>query len=153
MPIRVEAASMLWNLGMDEARTAIPVLKEALADRDRDTRIQAALTLWRIDSEESKAAIPVFVEALKHRDGDVRAEAALALCISPEAKSAIPALLEVLGRDSHGLAGLFAIEALGKMGPAARVARLHLTAIIADEKTDSLRREKAQEASRKIENE
>ena len=68
------------------------------------------------------------IEGLKSHDADVRRAAARALGdIGPDAKDAVPALIEALEDDE---VSLIAIWALGQIGPAARSAAPAITQLM-----------------------
>ena len=73
-----------------------------------------------------------WIALTKDKDEKVRSEAAWALVrIGSEAKSAIPALTELL-KDKDGLVRWAAIETLGKIGPEAKTAVPALTELLKD---------------------
>src|SRR5262249_55258081 len=98
-----------------------PALAEALRDKEIvNVRIWAAWGLRRIGAE-AKAAVPQLEAALKDESGLVRVEAARALWAIGEQKSAIPALIDLLGHtDPHTRWG--AAAALEAIGPKAKAA-------------------------------
>jgi HEAT repeat protein len=93
--VRQHAARQLGNLGL-AARDAVPALGKALHDNFPEVRNSAGKALGQI----GKPAVPVLVEALKHRDAGVRTRAAQALKqAGPDAKEAVPALIEAISRS------------------------------------------------------
>src|SRR5206468_2796446 len=78
---------------------------------------------------------------LKHEDCHFRWQAALALrAVGPDARAAVPALIESL-RDPH--VGYNAAEALAKIGPAAKVAVPALFQAMKDPDTEARLRDSA----------
>jgi HEAT repeat protein len=119
---RSKAARALENID-PAAKDAVPLLIEVLKDRDPGYPLApiAAKALGRLGS----AAVPALMETLEVKDGRVQAYAATALMrIGPDAKPAVPALIEVVKKykDPAHLARLNAIAALGKIGPGAKEA-------------------------------
>jgi HEAT repeat protein len=119
--VRSKAARALENLD-PAAKDAVPVLIEALKEKDDVTVLPvAAKALGRLGS----AAVPALTEALEVKDGRLQAYAAMALKqIGPDAKPAVPALIEVVKKykEPAQLAKLQAIAALGKIGSGAKEA-------------------------------
>lgn len=70
----------------------------------------------------AQSEVQKHIDALKDRERSVRANAARALCeIGPDAKDAVPALIEALNDKD---VDLIAVWALGEIGPAARASVL-----------------------------
>ncbi len=81
---------------VEKGGEAVPALREALKDRDKEVRRSAAYALEQIGAEAA-SAVPELKEALKDRDKKVRRSAAYALeQIGAEAASAVPELKEAL---------------------------------------------------------
>jgi NLR family CARD domain-containing protein 3 len=107
--VRKAAAVVLGSLGHADPTPVIPVLFEALKDKDEvdDVREAAAKALGRVGHANPKAVIPVLFEALKDKDevDDVREAAAKALgqvgIANPQA--VIPALFKALKDEDEGL--------------------------------------------------
>jgi HEAT repeat protein len=110
--IRVQAASALWRIQGNKEVT-LPVLREALKDLHGYVRVEAALALWQMGEEKEKM-LALLMDMLKEKDmlkGKekasrkhamearlVRFRAAEALGeIGPDAKAAVPLLIELLG--------------------------------------------------------
>jgi HEAT repeat protein len=164
---RAKAAEVLGRMG-PTAKPAIPDLLDVLRGSDNLARVQAALALWKID-HRTEEVIPVLVAALKSPlmatprttltlpgrfgtpgtlPGPLCQQAAEALGeMGPEARSAIPALTEVLkdpqfapyrpyyalallkiDRQAAKLAVPTLIEALEGKGPTARLSEPHASA-------------------------
>ncbi|MEM4359453.1 MAG: HEAT repeat domain-containing protein, partial [Candidatus Bilamarchaeaceae archaeon] len=110
---REGAAEALGKIG--DAR-AVPVLIDALKDKDRYVRYEAAEALGKIGDAR---AVPVLIDALKDKDRYVRYEAAEALGKIGDAR-AVPVLIDAL-KDKDRYVRYEAAEALGKIGDARAV--------------------------------
>src|SRR5262249_1083269 len=88
--MRAKAARALESIDPSAAKDAVPVLIEALKEKqDMTIAPVAAKALGRLGS----AAVPALIEVLEIKDGRLQAYAALALKqIGPDAKAAVPAL-------------------------------------------------------------
>ena len=95
-------------------------------------------------------AVPLLTDLLKDRDSTVRSSAAYALGeFGPEARAAIPALMELLKDKDASRAA--AASALGDIGPEASAATPAIIELLNDE-NEKVRRD-ADEALEKIRNE
>jgi HEAT repeat protein len=94
--VRSGAAQTLGQLG-PEAREAVPALTTAaLHDEDLHVRVEAGIAIWRIDKRAGRV-LPVLAEALQSDDEVLRWTAAECLGeMGPDARDAVPALLEAL---------------------------------------------------------
>ncbi len=102
--------------GVAPAKTAIPVLVEALGEGSEKVRTSAQEALAQVGS----AAVRALIAALTDENARTRAGAAAALGrIGAAAGRAVPALLQAL-RDERGSVRAAAAQALGHIGPAAR---------------------------------
>jgi HEAT repeat protein len=108
-PEEVEARA-LW-LREPEAQSVIAALREALQDEDVSVRVTAARGLWQLGCR-GELLVPVLCQALKA--GNWVACSVLGQ-IGPQAKAAIPALIEVL-QDQQSPIVLEATQALGSIG-------------------------------------
>jgi HEAT repeat protein len=128
--LRRTAASALGKIGAP-ARSAIPALTLALKDRDKSVREKAVQSLVKMGS--SSGAVTALLEALKNDDENVVeiAENGLDEQIALTADN-VHGLVEVV-QASKTKARIFAMAALGKIGPDAKEA---VTALI-DELRDS----------------
>ena len=143
--VRLVAAMTLGDIG-PEAKAAVPALTELLKDEDSEVLASAASFLVRIDPEKAKILISVLKDMDRKAGLSVRQAAAKALGkIGPEAKTAIPALTELL-KDKE--VRLDVAEALGKIGPEAKTAVPALTELLKDEKQQV--QDAATEALKKI---
>jgi len=126
--VRRAAERGLLEIG-PEAETAIPALVELLKDGDAE-ELLASEVLAKI----GPAAVLAVTKSLQDNDRRVRNSAERALCriawrIGPEAKTAVPALTELLkDTDSRRTAA----EALGRIGPEAKAAVPALTELLKD---------------------
>jgi len=156
------AAQSLGNLGPDAA-DAVPALIEAMCG----TNIVLCRLAAKALSQIGESAIPTLIAHLYHRDPFVRGEAALAIgWIGAPAVDAVPALLEVAQRhlplakatatphsqrtpvtavsptpppsSSEDNSRLYAVQALGRIGPGAAAA-LPFLELLAGESVDPLR--------------
>jgi HEAT repeat protein len=122
--VRTAAAGALGALG-PLARSVAPVLFAALDDPRANVRAAAAQALARL--ELTAESVSSLAKALGNRDGYVRAFAAWSLGnLGPDAREAVPALVEALGPDDT--ANVVA-AALARIGPAAAQA---VPALVAD---------------------
>ncbi len=99
------------------AQPAVPFLGELLGHTDACVRVYAAKALWYVSRDPR--AIPTLVEVLRTTPtiSAGRLEAYLTLeTIGPDAKAAVPALVEYIREPGFGI---YAIRALGAIGPAA----------------------------------
>jgi HEAT repeat protein len=156
-PVRKGAARAIGQIGKEAARTAIPLLIDALKNSDL---LFCRLVAWAL-GKIGAPAVPALMRALNHPDKYVRREAAWALGqIGAESQSAIGILITILkspcsaGSPSGGPARkadpdqktelvfltpirdatlrAYAARALGQIGPEARAAIPALTAVLAD---------------------
>jgi HEAT repeat protein len=97
--VRRQGVGILGEIG-PEARAAVPVLKAAMKDKLHPERLPAALSLWRIERSTAEV-VPLLIEALKDKTNAMDRRLAVTIVgqIGPDAKAAIPALIEVL-RDA-----------------------------------------------------
>ena len=122
--VRAAAARALGALG-GRARPAAPGLFAALGDPRANVRAAAAQALARV--EPGAESVPRFIEALGQGDAYVRAFAAWSLGnLGPDARKAVPALVEALGPDDTANV---VSAALARIGPAAGQA---VPALVAD---------------------
>ncbi len=123
---REKAFNKLRSLGMD---IAVPILIQALKDKDWQVQVIAAYTLGRFGSD-AQSAIPVLSKAIKAENADIRFVAARALGeIGSEA--VVPALIEAL-QDKDENVRVSAAEALKKIVLAAETAVPALTKALWD---------------------
>ena len=118
---RQQAAITLEESIDPAGQAAVPVLIEALKDKDVVLSSRAASALGKI-GPAAKAAAPALIATLKDKDRDfiTRSDAARALGkIGAEAKTVVPVLIQALA-DKDLDVRLRAAEALGNIGPEAR---------------------------------
>lgn len=122
-----------------EARSAVPLLVQLL---DEDDGWAAALALEGIGGE----AVPHMTTALGHEKATVRRQLCEALCkMGLDARSAVPALIQLVEREADSTVRDWAIRALGRTGHRSEAALAALTDALGDEATaaaaaDALRR-------------
>jgi HEAT repeat protein len=119
---RAQAVRALGGLG-DAAKDALPAMEKLLKDPDNKVRVVAAQAVWKMDRAKVSAVVPVFIEGLRDQTSwyNRGTSAHLLGQIGPEAKAAIPVLMETLKDQHEDIRGL-AADALGQMGPEAKAA-------------------------------
>lgn len=155
--VALDAVSYLGDMGSG-AKAAVPALIDMANTGDEELQSTTLLALGKIASKEKSVfgtAVPVLVTALKdkQRKTDPRASAAAALgMLGPDAKDAVPALVEALsvedvskGEEELTIRGC-ALRALGAMGPGAVAAVPDLVVILQDRRYPSYHRRLAAEA-------
>lgn len=112
--VRLQAVTLLKELG-PEARDAVPALVEALKDDDLHVRTVAAATLEPLAPKEATTeVIPNLMALLPAHDAASAAAARTLSRFGPEARPAIPALLEML-KAKDARVRLNAARTLGKI--------------------------------------
>jgi HEAT repeat protein len=120
---------------------AVPALVEVLNENDRSSKLRALDALRELGY--SKAAIPTMTVWLRGEDRDLRWRAAMVLAeIGPDAKPAVPALIEALTDPLSNSYGDAAAGALIRIGAPAAEAEPGLAALLKDK--DSVVRQRAQ---------
>jgi HEAT repeat protein len=101
---------------------AVPTLIEVLKQDDPRRRIAASLTICAM-GPPAKEVLPALIEALRVSDLDTRRPALMnaLLCLSVEAKPAMPLMLEFLD-DADFHTQYWACRVFGAIGPEAQVA-------------------------------
>lgn len=130
------------------AQAAVPFLGELLGHTDACVRVYAARALWYISRDPR--AIPTMVDVLRTTSevSGGRLEAFMTLeTIGPDAKAAVPTLVECIREPSFSI---YAVRALGAIGPAASEAVPALNDL-ARNATNAVVRKITIEALRKIE--
>ena len=132
-------------LAMQVLRTigepAVPALLQVLNDRERPAKLRALDALRELG--ETRAAIPTMIVWLRGEDRDLRWRAAMVLAeIGPDAKSAIPALIESLNDPLSNSYGDAAAGALIRIGAPVVEAEPALAHLLKDK--DSVVRQRAQ---------
>jgi HEAT repeat protein len=98
--LRFHAAAALGDLGPDARPALSPLIHAALWDEDPAVRVEAAVALWKIDRNKRPLVIPALIKALADDNELICWIAADCLGqIGPEAREAVPALRETLGRS------------------------------------------------------
>jgi HEAT repeat protein len=102
-------------------KPTVPVLIEALREKDDKLRALAAWSLYEME-RDARPAVAALTEALSDAYEQVRAGTAAALgAIGPAAEPAVPALMKML-QDREGPPRRAAVGALGRIGGSARTA-------------------------------
>jgi HEAT repeat protein len=120
---RRHIADALTDLG-PHSKSVAPALRQALADEDPQIRQSAAEALLRIDRPTgARLGVPVLARLAANRDYEHRESVFESLGeVGPEAKVAVPKLIEVLRSRDRERFRWQAAWALGKIGPEARSA-------------------------------
>jgi HEAT repeat protein len=113
------AAQALGGIGPD-ARDALPLLEEMFLSDDDTVHLASAFALVKIGSQRKKEALTALIEAAKVREEkdslSARCTAIVALgAIGPEAREAIPVLVNAIGADL-GAAEKLDEEDAGELG-------------------------------------
>ncbi len=120
------AMSLLGEIG-PQARQTIPAVAQALGDPDPELRCRAPEALWRIEGRPERL-VPTLIALVECREEDapegatwwdpsyIRCRAAALLgAIGPEARQAVPALIQAI-KDQDSVLCVPAIDALAEMG-------------------------------------
>ena len=119
--LRADALRSIGSFGIDAA-SALPQLISGLKDSDVQVRMAAAWAISQVAPATSPATVKALEQALSDDNPRVRSLAAVALRqTAPEAADAIPQLVAALN-DPVDYVRAPAADALGAIGPAARVA-------------------------------
>ncbi len=166
---RIGALAALAKIGAG-AKEVAPAVEKALADPHAEIRIGAATSLWRITGN-ADASVAALVDVLRRGSATARIASALALGgLGAAAKGAVAALAETLEEvEPPRTAGALrmngdvvedayidmtpasaAADALGEIGPEAKVALPALRRVASSDKEEVLRAS-AREAVRMIE--
>lgn len=99
--VRAAAAQALGSIGPG-ASNALPVLRPLLNDLDAFRRIVAAASIWRICGDASNT-VPVLIRGVREASSPPVARIAVRVLgeMGPQAKDAVPALLEILSSDAR----------------------------------------------------
>ena len=144
VPVREQAVLALGGFG-PLGEPAVPKLIAIARDRNSPLRSAACGSLWHLTGD-AHLVLPILKEVL--REGNVEWEPARVLAeMGPAAKSAVPDLIEALGKDES--AQIPAAEALGSIGPDARAALEALRKLLEHEEPEV--RDAAREAIQRIE--
>jgi HEAT repeat protein len=123
--IRLSAAYKFQGMGQN-AKPAMPALLAALKDDNRDVRHNAFLALLNSGMKLSEA-LPGIATELKEQNYSHEPIYAYLQALGPDAKEAVPVLIETFGRNQDRLS---IARVLGSMGPAAKDALPTLTAFL-----------------------
>jgi HEAT repeat protein len=120
---------------------AVPALVEVLNEKERSSRIRALDVLRELG--QARAAVPALVAWLRGEDRDLRWRAAMVLAeIGPDAKSAVPALIESLRDPLSNSYGDAAAGALIRIGLPAAESESALAPLLKDK--DAVVRQRGQ---------
>jgi HEAT repeat protein len=134
--VRRAAARHLSALS-SKSRPALPVLIEALGDRDEGVRHATVSAI----EQNGIAAIPLLKQALKHKSADVRAGAARCLGILREnAGNILPDLIPLLS-DVDEEVRIRAAFSIARMGAAGKEGVPHLIKLLKDKRNGEQLRE------------
>src|ERR1022692_1095711 len=114
--VRVKAAEALWKIDKTPSVVLLPVLLQALKDKDKSARAAAAPVIALLGAK-AKSAVPALVVSLKDKDLDVKLAAVAALGdLGPVAKESAAALLDLTGDMDFFLLEPFVGAALTNLG-------------------------------------
>jgi HEAT repeat protein len=117
--VRVKAAEALWKIEKTPAVTLLPVLLDALKEKDANVRAAAPPVIALIGAKAA-SALPTLVNALKDKELDVKLSAIAALGdLGPIAKGTAADLLELTNDKEFFLLEAFVGASLGNLGPGA----------------------------------
>jgi HEAT repeat protein len=117
--VRVKAAEALWKIDRIPAVTLLPVLLDALKDKDANVRAAAPPVIALFESKAA-SAIPALVEALKDKELDVKLSVVAALGeLGPTAKGTAGNLLDLTKDKDFFLLEAFVGASLSNLGPGA----------------------------------
>ncbi len=110
------AAFVLANIGGDEAKPAVKVLRAALKDAEPEDQRLAAAALANLGPIAAPAVPDLGTVLRTSKDTELRRNCAIALGhVGAEAKAAVPDLVAVLQSDAPLVLRHFSAEALAKM--------------------------------------
>ena len=128
--VRVKVAEALWKIDKTPSTVLLPVLLQAIKDKDPGVRAAAPPVIALLGAG-AKKALPALVDALKDKELDVKLSAVVALGeLGPVAKDTAAALLEMAADKDFFLLEPFVGATLANLGPGVLPA---LTAALADE--------------------
>ena len=114
--VRVKVAEALWKIEQTPALVLLPVLLDAMKDKEAGVRAAAPPVLALLGSK-AKGALPALKEALKDKEFDVKLSAVAALGdLGPVAKGSAGDLLALTTDKSFFLLEPFVGAALGNLG-------------------------------------
>jgi HEAT repeat protein len=117
--IRVKACEALWRIDPPPATFLLPVLQQALRDKDQTTRTRAPAVIALL-GKKAKSAVPALIDALKDKSLDVKMEVILALGeLGPVAKEAATPLLQLTEEKDFFLLEPMTGASLANLGPEA----------------------------------
>lgn len=114
--VRVRAAEALWKIDKTSPFILVPVLVQALKEKNADLRATVPEVIGLL-GPKAKSAVPALVDALKDKESKVQAAAVLALGeIGPPAKDAAPALLDLV-KGTDPVVEFLVSGTLSRLGP------------------------------------
>jgi len=134
--VRVKMAEALWKIEQTPTTILLPVLLQALKEKDPGVRAAAPPVIALLGAK-AKSALPALTEALKDKELDVKLSAISALGdMGPTAKDAAGALLALTTDKEFFLMEPFVGASLANFGPGVLPV---LTKALADEAQDRRR--------------
>jgi HEAT repeat protein len=124
LEVRSNAALCLANIGGDEARPAVPVLRDALKNGDIYLKRLVALSLRQV-GPNAKPALPELCQALKNPDQELRLNAAYGLGgLKGDGADAVPDLVRVVADSKEDyqvrVAAAMSLQTIGNCDQALR---------------------------------
>ncbi|HZZ81303.1 MAG TPA: HEAT repeat domain-containing protein [Gemmataceae bacterium] len=114
--VRVKAVEALWKIEQTSPQVLLPVLLDALKDKDAGVRAAAAPVIALLGTK-AKTALPALKDALKDKELDVKLAAVVALGdLGPVAKSSADDLLALTDDPNFFLLEPFVGASLGNLG-------------------------------------
>jgi HEAT repeat protein len=108
--------------------SSVPALERALADHVPAVTRAAAWAIYKIDPKNTHYQ-RVILESMRAGDGRTMLEVG---ALGPDAQWAVPTLIALLGDSSEKVRAL-AAQTLGRIGPAAAVAKVQLQRLLTDQ--------------------
>ncbi|MBI2808461.1 MAG: HEAT repeat domain-containing protein [Planctomycetes bacterium] len=117
--VRVKAAEALWKINSTSPKTLLPILTQALKDKDATARAAAPAVIALLGAK-AKPALPALRQALKDPKGDVKLSVVTALGdLGPVARDSVADLLALVADKDYFLLEPFVGAALGNLGEGA----------------------------------
>lgn len=114
--VRVKAAEALWRIDGTQPAMLLPILLDALKDKDAGVRAAAPPVIALLGAK-AKPALPALKEALKDKEFDVKVSAIAALGdLGPVAKESAGDMLALTSDPSFFLLEPFVGAAIGNLG-------------------------------------
>jgi HEAT repeat protein len=124
LEVRSNAALCLANIGGDDAKPAVPVLRDALKNGDIYLKRLVALSLRQV-GPNARPALPELCKALKNPDAELRLNAAYGLGgLKGEGQDAVPDLVRVVADPKEDyqvrVAAAMSLQTIGNCDQAVR---------------------------------